>query len=268
MSSRPASKPERQEQSAQFSLQGLMRLEDERLADLKRDREARERAEVEAREEAGRRARAALEARAREETERRDRARQDELDAIARREAIQKAAVEQSRLEVEVRARAEERELERRHELELARLRTDAPDARTSHAGSLSLATLFGGGAMLLVVIGVYFGAVKPAAEHRIAELAAESVGERDRADALVRGVEEQRRRADALERAGSAQAQELAQLRNRCASSSGGATSTGAGAGARPTTSRGPGGRGPSTPPPPRAACVPGDPMCGVIPR
>ena len=109
----PSGPTGRREESVQFSLKELLKLEDERLAEQTRERQARDAAAARERDESERRKRAELEEKVRTETEARERQRHAELDDLARREAMQKAVVEQSRLEVEVRARAEERERER-----------------------------------------------------------------------------------------------------------------------------------------------------------
>jgi hypothetical protein len=149
---------ERRDESVQFSLHELMRLEDERIAREKRDREAAEAAAIAARE--------ASERREREERERaiaatHERERTLRFEEEARREAMSRAAVEQARISVEARTRAEESERERRHELELAKLRMDV--ARP-HGPGLLLGSGAVGAALAFAVCGAaYFGEIRPA---------------------------------------------------------------------------------------------------------
>ncbi len=238
--------PIRREQSDRFSLKELMKLEDERVQEQKRDRSLREQAAVRERAEVERRRREDAEAGERLAAETRERERRAELDGIARREAIQKAVVEQTRLEVEVRARAEERELERKHELELSRLRVEA--AKKGQLGSLAGATLLGGGVMLFVAIGVHLGVVKPAVDRRVAELQVNVVAESTRADELVRELTER------LEKTLGSQAQAIEQLKSKIPKQP-----------SAPATTRK---TDPPPPPPPPVRCLPGDPLCPTIPR
>src|SRR5690242_7876368 len=97
MSSGPSG---RREESVKFSLKELMKLEDERLAEQARERAARERAAVAEQQNAERRRRAEAEAAARASAEAKEREQHAKLDDLARREAMQKAIVEQSRLAV------------------------------------------------------------------------------------------------------------------------------------------------------------------------
>jgi hypothetical protein len=154
--------PVRSEGSVTFSLGELMKLEDERVAEQAREREANERAQIAAKVEAERQARAA-------EHEAAEHRRRAELDELARREALQKAAVEQARLEVEARTRVAERERERQHELALQAARATTP--KPTGLGALLGATGLGGGLMLLVTCIVHFGVIQPATDRRISEL-------------------------------------------------------------------------------------------------
>jgi hypothetical protein len=154
--------PVRSEGSATFSLGELMKLEDERVAEQAREREANERAEIAAKAEAERRAKAA-------EQEAAERRRRAELDELARREALQRAAVEQARLEVDARTRVAERERERQHELALQAARATTP--KPTGLGALLGATGLGGGLMLVVTCIVHFGVMQPATDRRLSEL-------------------------------------------------------------------------------------------------
>jgi colicin import membrane protein len=161
--------PARSEGSVTFSLGELMKLEDERVAEQVREREANERALVAAKIEEERQARAAEEAKVRADHEAAERRRRAELDELARREAMQKATVEQARLEVDARTRAEERERERQHELALQTARAATP--KPAGLGALFGATGLGGGLMLLVTCIVHFGVTQPATDRRLTEL-------------------------------------------------------------------------------------------------
>lgn len=185
-------KRDQTDESVQFSLKELLKLEDERLEEQARVKQAGEAALAREREETRRREQLEAEAQARAEAETRERRRQTELEELARREAIEKAIVEQSRLEVEVRARADERERERRHELEVERLRNEGKKGQS--LGSLIGAAAMGGVIMLVVGLAIHLGVIKPSADRRTAELELSAVTARERADELGRQLDEQRR--------------------------------------------------------------------------
>lgn len=105
---------------------------------------------------------------------------------------MQKAIVEQGRLEVEVRARADERERERSHELAIERLRTESKSG--AGIGSLLGSAVMGGAIAFVVMLGIQLGVTKPATEHRLAEAQTATVAAETRADALGRQLDEQRR--------------------------------------------------------------------------
>ena len=181
------------EESVTFSLKELKELEDDRI-----EREEKERADAErARLEAERRSEEERHERMRAEERRQEEERRRELEALAHREALQKAVVEQARVEVEIRARAEERERERRHEIELAKLRSTPPPSR-----SLAFlgATFVGAATALLVCGATYFGALRPSAERRIVELERAVVAADARGDSLAKRGEEQRKLIASLE--------------------------------------------------------------------
>lgn len=252
-----ASGPEgRREESVQFSLKELLKLEDERLAEQSRERKAREAAAAEESARAERQRREEAAARERESAAALEHARKTELDELARREAMQKAIVEQARLSVDVRARAEERELERRHELELAKLR--AVGGRSS-VGSIAGSALFGGVVMLIVCCGVHFGVTKPAVDRRIAQLELDVAAADERTQEASRRTDEQRRAADDLRGKLRAAEEELDGLKKVKASpsSSGGVVRP-------PVPAAAPAPR----PPPKPVTCLEGDPMCPVIVR
>jgi hypothetical protein len=198
----------RRDESVSFSLRELMKLEDERVRREREEREQRALADARAREEDRARVRAEAEARARAEEEARAEARRRELDDLARREAMHRAAIEQTRIAVEARPRGEEANREREHEIALARIRAEGPRGRPL----APLAAALGGAAVaLLVAGGAHLGLAKPAADRRAAELAAEISAESQRSDALAQLLFEQRTAASALEG-------ELGQARGRLA--------------------------------------------------
>jgi hypothetical protein len=114
---------DRRDESVSFSLRELEKLEQERKAD-------EERVAARAREEEAARLADERDRHAQAEQRQRDARQRQAEDELARREAMQRALVEQARLEVEARTRAEEAERERRHEVELARLRSAHGDDR------------------------------------------------------------------------------------------------------------------------------------------
>jgi hypothetical protein len=184
----------RRDESVQFSLKELLKLEDERLVEQERTTLAREAEHTRALEEEARRRRVDEETAAKLEAETLDRRRQTELEELARREAMQKAIVEQGRLEVEVRARADERERERRHEIELERLRAETKTGPSLSLGGMAGAAAMGGAIMLVVALGIHFGVVKPTSERRSAELQSNVTTAETHADDLGRQLNEQRR--------------------------------------------------------------------------
>ena len=255
----PSGPTGRRDESVQFSLKELLKLEDQRIEEQARERDAREAAAARASAEDERRRRAEAEAQARAAEEDRERQRRTELEELARREAMQKAIVEQARLEVEARTRGDERERERRHEMEIARLRTSK---NSSSLGALVGASALGGGVMLMVTLGLHFGVQKPAGERHIAELREDITAAKGRADELARQLEEQRRLAD--ER-GRQLADARDQIRALAAKTPAAPPSPHARGklGLTPSTS---GAQTPAPTPAPKPVekdCLPGDPMC-----
>lgn len=251
-----ASGPEgRREESVQFSLKELLELEDQRLAEQARERDAREVAAARERAEAERRRREEAEAHARAEEEARERQRRTELEELARREAMQKGIVEQARLEVEVRARAEERERERRHEIEIERLRSTAK--KGGSLGALIGASAIGGSVMAIVALAIHLGVHAPAAERRVAELQRSMTAAEARADELARQLDGQRRAVSERDRQlADAQEQIRALTAQKSAPASGTGSKLGLGA---------PGPKAPVVRPSNKEEkeCLPGDPMC-----
>lgn len=251
-------RPERRDESVQFSLKELMKLEDERIGEEKKARDEREAAEARTREETARREREALAAREREEADVRERQRREMVEEEARREAMSRAAVEQARIAVEARARAEESERERRHEIELVRVRAETQ--KKPGIGGFIGSGLAGAGVVLLAALLVHFGMVKPASARRIAE--------------LEQGVAVVESRADQLSHQNAKQADELAATKRELDAAKALLAASPPPASKTPATAPG-GGKGPMVTPPvkPRLPdekpCVDEhDPLCGTIRR
>jgi hypothetical protein len=231
------------EESVEFSLTELTRLEEERIRQAADEKAAHARTAME--KEAARK-RAAME----EEAARKAAERRAELDALAQREAMQKAIVEQARLEVEARTRADERERERRHEIELASLRLESAREKPSPGlVPLAGAALLGGFAAMAVAIAIHLLVTTPTTAARIAMV------ERQRDDARARGDELER---DATRRA-------MADLESRPAPS---AAPSPARDEKPPRPARPNGPRPPRAEPPPApvSSTCDMDPLCGTI--
>lgn len=208
--------PERRDESVNFSLKELMKLEDERISQERDAHEARELAAQAVREDAARRERAALEAQERAAADERERARFREMEEEARREAIQRAAVEQARITVEARTRAEESDRERRHELELQRMRTET--VRKPGLGGYIASALGGAAGCLAIGLVLHFAVSKPASDLRIAELDRAVAAADGQANGLGRRVEEQSARIKKLEESLRDKEDELAKARSAVA--------------------------------------------------
>ncbi len=161
---------EMRDSSVLFSLNQLMKLEQQRV--LEETEAARMRAEEQAaarlaeerriREE--REARLRAEEQARQEQERRQR------EEAARLEALRLGEIERARVEAERRAQLEVMNQSQEHERKLVALREDTHKKRLKRAlviGGLVATALFSTG------LGVYFGHIKPEAERREQEQAA-----------------------------------------------------------------------------------------------
>lgn len=185
---------DRRDESVSVSLKELMKLEDERVSDEKRARDAEALAARRAREEAERREREAAEARLRAEAEDRERAKLRETEEEARREAMTRAAVEQARISVEARARAEEAERERRHEIELARIRAES--AKKGGLGAWIGGGVAGASIAAVASLVLHFGVASPRAERVALGLEDRAARAEQRANEAELSAEHERARA------------------------------------------------------------------------
>ena len=204
----PTTPSTRQEGSATFSLGELMKLENERVAEQERDREEATRAAARAAEAVAAKASADAEADAAKK-------KRAELDELARRDAIQRAVVEQARLEVDARTRADERERERQHEVALVNARNAPPPPKTTGLGALAGATGLGGALMLVVAMVIHFAVEKPAIERQLTELDLRAGTAEQRASSAEQKIEQQQRMIAALEKNKSALEAQLATASN-----------------------------------------------------
>lgn len=252
--------PERRDESVNFSLAELMKLEDERIAQEKRAHEARQLAAQSEREAAERRESETVAARARAEAEERERLRFREMEEEARREAMQRAAVEQARITVEARTRADESERERRHEIELQRMRAET--IRKPGPGGFVASGIGGAAFAFAACLVLHFAVSKPASDRRIADLDRAIATERGRSDELGRRIDDEKTRIAGLERDLGDARNEITRLR---APPPVKATPLGPhpGGGNVPTKSNKPG-TGINEGPP----CAPFDPLCFRIDR
>jgi colicin import membrane protein len=200
--------PERRDESVSFSLKELMKLEDERIGQERQAREARELAAKDARDDAERREREELVAKDRAAEEERERARFREMEEEARREAMQRAAIEQARITVEARTRAEESDRERRHEIELQRMRAET--VKKPGPGGYIASSLGGAAVTLAICLVMHFAVSKPASDKRIAELDRAVAGAEGRESELGRRVDDQKARIGQLEKSLSDMQEEL----------------------------------------------------------
>ena len=130
------------------------------------------------------------------------------MEEEARREAIQRAAVEQARITVEARTRAEESERERRHEIELQRMRAET--VKKPGPGGYVASALGGAAATLALCLVLHFAVSKPASDRRIAELDRAVAGAEGREAELGRRVDDQKARIGQLEKSLSDMQDEL----------------------------------------------------------
>jgi hypothetical protein len=185
------------EGSVQFSLQELVRLEDERIREQDRDRERKAEAEHMAKARAAAEARAAEEARVRDEEERR---RQDALrqqEESTRLAAIEQAALEHARWSAQMKAQSDEAERLRAHTLDLERIKQGGARGAGWRGGFLGAAVAMTLTAATAAIL--YNASIAPQAEKR-EEILKAQVSEREAAVAkLASSVGEQSQRIDDL---------------------------------------------------------------------
>ncbi|MCL2777632.1 MAG: hypothetical protein FWD73_06475 [Polyangiaceae bacterium] len=247
-----------------FSIGELIALENERQAEQARLDRVLEQKEHQKRIEAEKQRRAEIEAEMRAREEAADRRRQNEIEAEARcdadadADAIEKASLKQASLEVEMRARAEEREREQRHEIELLQVKARNRPRPTS-MGTLSCAILFGAALMLLAFVGVYFDAMKPATDRRIADLNERVAIAEKRAFERDRQIDDQARAMATIEMQRDEARAELHALKSGPAIK---CPTTGGSSPPRP----GPSSKPANSSPRPVCTCPVGDPMCSCL--
>lgn len=187
---------EQKESSVLFSLKELMNLEEDRIKQEEDEKRRRAEADVQAKHDAERRAREQEQARLLAEEERKRSDEQRKKEDAARLEAIRHAEVEKARVEAEQRARMESLSKQQEHERALSSLKHD------EHKKKLQRMVIFsiGGAALLLVaILGIYFGKVKPEAEQREAAAQAALLQQAEEAKKLQRQLEEQSQKVNDL---------------------------------------------------------------------
>jgi colicin import membrane protein len=187
------------EGSVQFSLQELVRLEEERIREQERDRAREAEAERLAIARAQEERRAAQEAKMRAERERKRAEEARAREEAARLEAIEQAALEHARWSAQMKAQSEEAERLRAHERELERIRQSGARGAGWRGGLLG--ALVAAAATSAVALGVYYTSIAPQADKR-EEILKEQVAEREGAVAkLTASLAEQKERIDGLQR-------------------------------------------------------------------
>ncbi len=153
-----------QETSALFSLNELMRLEEDRVRSEEQLRRAQAEAAERARREAERAARERDAARLRFEEERRQEDERKRQEERARVDAIRAAEIEGARIQAIERARAEALSMQRAHERELAAVAGSKTKTRLRTALWLASASCI---ALILGLATFYFVRIKPRADEQ-----------------------------------------------------------------------------------------------------
>lgn len=156
------------ETSVIFSLQELMRMEQDRISDQERERERQQREREQAEREAQRLAALAQEQKLRQEEQQRRSEEARAREEAARIEAMQQAILESERVRAIEQARKVQTEHERVHSLELERavLALSRRRVRTALVGVSVTACLLLGSSSV-----AWFGVLLPEAERRVASL-------------------------------------------------------------------------------------------------
>jgi colicin import membrane protein len=180
---------EQKESSVLFSLKELMNLEEDRIKQEDEEKKRRAEAEVQSRVEAERRARDQEQMRLSAEEERRRSEEQRKKEEAARVEAIRHAEIEKARVEAEQRARMEAMTKQQEHERAMSSLKHDEHKKKLQRMVTFSI----GGGVLLLVaVLGIYLGKIKPENEAREAAARAALVQQAEESAKMKRLLEEQ----------------------------------------------------------------------------
>jgi len=253
---------EQKESSVLFSLKELMNLEEDRIKQEDEEKRRRADADVQARVDAERRAREQELARLNAEEERKLRDEQRKKEDAARLEAIRHAEVEKARVEAEQRARMESLSKQQEHERALSSLKHDEHKKKLQRMVMLSI----GGAVLLLVaVLGIYLGKIKPETEAREAAAQAAYLQQADEAKKLQHQLEEQSQKVnDLVAKLSSAQDQKQRDdLRNQLQDEQNKRDSL-----IKRNVERNVGGGGGTSPRPASkpCACQPGDPLCSCL--
>ncbi len=186
---------QQKESSVLFSLQELMRLEQDRIQQEEEDKRRRAENEVRAREDAERRAREDEQNRLRAEEERRRIDDQRRREEAARLEALRQGEVERARVAAEEQARLEAMRQEQAHALEVARLKQDKHKKNLTIGIAAIAATLVIGAS-----VGGYFWNKSSEEAHatqaRLEEEKRQQEVDKRRLEAML---DEQQRRVDEL---------------------------------------------------------------------
>ncbi len=186
----------RAEGSVSFSLNELMRLEEERVLHEREDARLRREAAQRSAEEAERTARAEADARARSEHLRRAEEERCAREEEARLEGIRRAVLLRERLVAEQGARDAEVLRLRQHELELVRLKQNGTRRMALCAGWAVAAMCF---VSLVACVAIYTTHLKPAAERRLAQASAESALGNESIENAQRHLDQLRQRVGGL---------------------------------------------------------------------
>ncbi len=187
----------RRDESVSVSLRTLMELEDERVEQERRRALEREAAEARRAREALEREREAEQQREREARAADEERRRREREEATKLAAIHQATIEQARIAEEARARALESDRERRHQVEIERVRAEAAREKRSSRTfvSVSAGVLFG----VLASGALYGGVVRPEVIAQRAELDRRLAVSEQKGVALAQSVEDAKRDNDAL---------------------------------------------------------------------
>ncbi len=187
---------ETSETSVSFSLQELMRIEQQRLHEQDRDRAQRAQRQAQAERERHEQLRAQEQAQLRTQQEHRRLEEARGREEAARIEAMRQAIVQRERNEALERARLIEVQQVRKHELEMAAIRHDA------HKRKLLVGVIAVSAACVILAgsgMGAYVGMIKPQADARAADLTNRMMQREQENDELKHRLDAQLTRSDKL---------------------------------------------------------------------